>query len=364
MSHGRRVVFFVSLTVAALSFGGLAHGQSPEKPSLHIAYYGLDQGSAPIPGAPLFAPTPANSAFAVAAPGVVSVTYSQTASWSSTVNAPAPSAMPTPFSGDLAAPYQPMLQPSGAGWQMPSAATPDAPAIAPTGDGQTVGLFVGITNYQSGNNLPHCADDARRMAQAFVSAGIIASGDTVVLTDHQATRANLRQAINRLSANLDDDGMLVVFFSGHGNNRPDQNGDERDGLDETIVLADGSMDDDELTSLLQRSRGRELLALDSCHAGGFQADLARIPNSVGFYASREDQVSYVAPEHGAGGYLSHFMRTGVESSRGQRLEVGQLEQHVRQGFQASQASGRQDLVVGTGSGADGRTVLFEGAQQG
>jgi hypothetical protein len=197
------------------------------------------------------------------------------------------------------------------------------------------------------------------MAQAFIQAGIINQADAVVLTDHQATRRAVFDAIRQLSARIGDNDTLVVFFSGHGDRRSDDNGDELDGMDETIILADGALVDDELVELLRSARGRDLLALDTCYSGGFQADLDRVPQSVGFYSSREDQTSYVANELNAGGYLSHYLASGVMQSRGRQLQVGQLHQHIAQGFASSGASGRQDLVVGVGQGSSMATVIFD-----
>jgi hypothetical protein len=236
---------------------------------------------------------------------------------------------------------------------------PPAPgAIQPGGSGRVVGVFAGITAYPSGS-LENCADDARNLANAFAQAGIIQQSDAIVLTDHLASRAGIAAAVQRLGASLRQGDTLVFFFSGHGDHQPDTNGDEQDGMDETIVLIDGSMTDDELVGLLQQSGANDFVALDTCYAGGFQADVARIPYSVGFYSSGETETSSVASEFGAGGYLSHFLRTGIEQSRGRQLQVWNLQQHIQQGYMTSGANGRQQLVVGVGQGNSMQTVLFD-----
>lgn len=253
----------------------------------------------------------------------------------------------------------------------PAPTNPGLPPVQPPGPGATqpgqggrvLGVFVGITNYSSGNDLPYCAEDATRLANAFVQAGIIAQSDAVVLTDHQATRGNVTAAIQRLGSRMNQNDTLVFFFSGHGDRRPDTNGDEVDGMDETIILTDGALLDDELTALLQASPARDFVALDSCFAGGFEQDVARLPQSVGFYSSGETETSSIASELGAGGYLSHFMRTGIEGSRGRQLQVWSLQQHIQQGYMSSGANGRQNLVVGVGPGASRATVLFDANRQ-
>lgn len=239
----------------------------------------------------------------------------------------------------------------------PPFVVPEEP-IAPSSVGRTVGVFVGISDYASASDLEHCASDAVRVQQAFVNAGIIDPMDTVVLTDHRATRAAVANAVERLARRLSPGDTLVFFFSGHGDRVSDANGDEQDGLDETILLADGPMTDDELAQLLGGGHHRELVALDSCYSGGFARDIARLGDSAGFYASREDQVSYVASEHGAGGYLSYHLAESVARSRGRPMSMWQLQSELSEGFARSGAAGRQDLTVGMSRSVNHHTVLF------
>ena len=44
---------------------------------------------------------------------------------------------------------------------------------------------------------------------------------------------------------------LIVWYSGHGSYVRDTNGDEADGVDETLYLYDGNLVDDELNNILQ-----------------------------------------------------------------------------------------------------------------
>jgi hypothetical protein len=266
--------------------------------------------------------------------------------------------------GTFAAPVEPApivepaIEPAPSPFEVLEAPPEEAMAPLPAGTGRTVGVFVGISDYASQNDLELCASDAARVQQAFVGAGIMAPMDTVVLTDHQATRGAVTSAIDRLTRQLGEGDMLVFFFSGHGNHVPDQDRDELDGLDETIVLYDGAMTDDELGALLAEGPQRELVALDSCYSGGFQRDIARLSDSAGFYASREDQLSYVAEEHQAGGYLSYYLASSVAQSQGRPLSMRALQHDLASGFAASETAGRQDLTVGVSRGVSLETVLF------
>ncbi|GAB5548914.1 MAG: hypothetical protein SangKO_086740 [Sandaracinaceae bacterium] len=236
---------------------------------------------------------------------------------------------------------------------------PAPEATRPTGAPRLFGVFVGITDYPSASDLPFCADDARRMQRAFLNAGLMQVEHTAVLTDRAATRGQVTAAIDRFSRMAGAGDTVVFFFSGHGNQVPDQDGDELDGTDETLLFADGAMTDDELTALLARGVGRDFVALDSCYSGGFQRDLARLPDSVGFYASAEDQVSYVADEFSAGGYLSYHLAQNITRMAGRPIPMWELQRDLAADFERSGASQRQHLTVGLSRGVNTRTVLLD-----
>lgn len=236
--------------------------------------------------------------------------------------------------------------------------TPTVPVDPGPGDGRVriYGVFAGITDYPSSNDLPHCADDAREMQRAFVNAGVMHPNDAMVLTDSEVTVARVQAAIRAMNARADGDDLFVFFFSGHGNQTPARMGGEPDGMDEEINFVDGAILDDTFAQMLRGGRGRDLVALDTCYSGGFAHDLAQVPNTISFNASNEHQLSYVAPEFNDGGYLSHYMKEAVEQSRGQ-IRVGELARRIQAGI-ASSARGRQDFTMSTGPGVGAETVLF------
>lgn len=325
------------LPSSARAQGGWNPGQSLPIPSLRD----LDLPSLDGHGLPTISRTPGG--FSIVFPGGTSLVVNDP---SGTFTWPQPSQpQPTP------------TQPTWPTWPAPT-------TQPPVQGGRAVGVFAGITSYPNGNDLEHCADDARNMANAFIRAGIIAPSDAMVLTDGQATRANVLGALRQLAPRAGQGGTVVFFFSGHGDRLADTNGDEMDGQDESIVLYDGELSDDELAGALAESPARDFVGLDTCFAGGFQQDLQRVASSVGFYSSGETETSSIASALGAGGYLSHFLRTGIEQSAGRPLQVAQLQQHVQQGFMTSGAAGRQQLVVGMGPGTDLSTTLFPNGANG
>ena len=213
----------------------------------------------------------------------------------------------------------------GAGQPVPSA----------SGEGGHVyGLFVGISDYPAGvGDLPECANDAIKLAEALRTHGLLDAQRQVVLTDGQATRANVRAALQRFGTQMGPDDVFIFFYSGHGGQRaPGSSQDPReiDGTDEFLVLHDGELLDDELGQLFQPVRaGIAVAAIDACFSGGFAKDLITQPGRVGLFSSEEDVLSAVASQFQAGGYLSHFMRTAVSGQadaapRDQVLTVGEL----------------------------------------
>lgn len=97
--------------------------------------------------------------------------------------------------------------------------------------------------------------------------------------DTDATRAGILSAFQEWLIQGTQPGDDVFFyFSGHGFQQKDTDGDEEDGLDETLVAADAGPDgqggvanmitDDEMDQLLAQLKDRKVtLVIDSCHSG-------------------------------------------------------------------------------------------------
>ena len=107
-----------------------------------------------------------------------------------------------------------------------------------------------------------------------------------VLTNASATRAGILQAIEDLKSKIQPGDIVVIHYSGHGQQIFDDNGEEIDGKDESLVPYDALVKyipgvyegenhirDDELGSIIANFRntlgkeGQLLMLLDSCHSG-------------------------------------------------------------------------------------------------
>lgn len=135
-------------------------------------------------------------------------------------------------------------------------------------------LHIGLNNvntqaYQSQGfivpQLAGCINDATQMQ-------LLASHQdftTQLLTDDQATSSEVIRLISSYGRELEAGDIFLLTFSGHGGQVDDVNGDEDDGQDETWVLHDRMLIDDELFQLFsQFAPGVRIFMLsDSCHSG-------------------------------------------------------------------------------------------------
>jgi len=210
-------------------------------------------------------------------------------------------------------------------------------------------LSVGISDYGGRGDLPNTAADARNLSAALRQNGTLAPG-SVTLVDAQATIAGVRQAFQQVAAQAGPDDIFLFFYSGHGGQRPAAAGSgEPDGRDETLVLRDGELTDDQVAQMFQQVRARvSLLVLDSCFSGGFARDVVARPGVMGLFSSEEDLTSAVADKFEAGGYLSHFIRTGLggeaDENRNGMITAGELSVYLRRRF-SEDAQGVQSVTA-------------------
>ena len=140
-------------------------------------------------------------------------------------------------------------------------------------------LLIGIDAYQTVSRLNGPVNDANDMAAFLVERAGFRQGDLRLLLDAEATRDNILAAIESwlIEGTRPGDDVLL-YFSGHGFQQPDLDGDEPDNLDETLVPVDvrvdegrrvrGMITDDDLAVLLDRLADRRTyVVVDACHSG-------------------------------------------------------------------------------------------------
>lgn len=178
-------------------------------------------------------------------------------------------------------------------------------------------LVIGIGTYQDKNwgNINGDAD-VKLVDAVLASAGY---KDVTTLVNRQATKRAIVNAFRRLEKKCHEGDVVLIHFSGHGQQMTDVNGDEvKDHLDEAWIpydayrkycahdRGDKHLSDDEIYGLLSDIRrkignkGEILVVVDACHSGdssrGNDDEVIRgvfdkfvIPGKVKMYATKLHQ---------------------------------------------------------------------------
>ncbi|MGB5345143.1 MAG: caspase family protein [Woeseia sp.] len=193
-------------------------------------------------------------------------------------------------------------------------------------------LLGGIGKYMlSDANLPGIEYDISVMKQFAISAGFDAK-NIIVLSDEQATLSGFRLTFQtKLLPRITVSDRVLIYFSGHGTQVPDLNGDETDNSDEALLMHNtrkryrqGKLElvnvliDDEIETMLAAIPAREVLVLvDACHSGtvtrvfeGEELDVDQeyLPKSYVYEGMPESMKridrTYVSPASGVDNYVA------------------------------------------------------------
>jgi hypothetical protein len=158
------------------------------------------------------------------------------------------------------------------------------------GKSKKLALIIGIGKYQPGNGWPsiHGDNDVEVMKHALMNAGF-AENNISTLKNENATKAGIMAAFKQLAEKAAAGDIVVLHYSGHGQQVSDIDGDEADGLDEALVpydaptfpkYGDGTpyegnkhIADDELAFFFATIRkkigatGQLVVFIDACHSG-------------------------------------------------------------------------------------------------
>ncbi|MBK0380770.1 caspase family protein [Mucilaginibacter segetis] len=123
--------------------------------------------------------------------------------------------------------------------------TPQKAEFAPV-ETKKFALLVGISTRN-----PGMSKDIQNMETLVKRAGVESNDITILTRSNDATVGNVLSQLQSYADNLKDGDYLYLYFTGHGGQVYDSNHDEAaihpgDTLDETILLYDGQLVDDEL----------------------------------------------------------------------------------------------------------------------
>ncbi|MBT5537269.1 caspase family protein, partial [Candidatus Poribacteria bacterium] len=141
----------------------------------------------------------------------------------------------------------------------------------------TYAVLVGINDYQyfGVRDLQYSESDVELMRDTLTRHCGVPPEHIRVLLGKEATRRAIGLAIRVwLAESTQPDDRVLFYFAGHGTQLQDDNGDEEDGLDESLWAWDtGILDltwvrDDDLNRWLSAVPAREkVVILDCCHSG-------------------------------------------------------------------------------------------------
>lgn len=164
-------------------------------------------------------------------------------------------------------------------------------------------FLVGISDYGNEKEAPYKwtningTNDVRLLKPLLEKQGF----RTITLMDSKATYSAIIKEMNKLTLKCKKGDYVYIHFSCHGQPFEDQNGDEDDGWDESIVPVDAGMIykkglyegenhiiDDDLLVMMSKIRSKVgntgviYVVLDACHAGtsfrGDEEDVVRGTN--------------------------------------------------------------------------------------
>ena len=144
-------------------------------------------------------------------------------------------------------------------------------------------LLIGVGQYADESaNLDGIDLDIDIMSRVARNMGFEQS-NIKIIADEEATLANVDNAMSTwLVEGVQPQDKVLIYFSGHGTQLTDTNGDESDGVDEALAMHDMRFNEGQLEGVLVDDRFYELLSqipsqsvfliVDACHSGtGYRA---------------------------------------------------------------------------------------------
>lgn len=159
--------------------------------------------------------------------------------------------------------------------------------MATIGYAEKRSLIIAVGDYPEAGGWPDIAsaNDVPYVSKSLQQLGF-KKANIRILKDQQATKKGILSAFELLLKQVRTGDYIYLHFSGHGQQVPDDNGDEVDQLDEAIVPYDSHLKykaginegqflirDDELRGWLKQLRlkagpkGQVIWVVDACHSG-------------------------------------------------------------------------------------------------
>lgn len=160
--------------------------------------------------------------------------------------------------------------------------------------------------------------------------------DITQISNMNATKEDVLREIKRVGDRCDKDDIFFFFYSGHGAEMKDQDGDEADGMDEAICVPDKAgninegtwlRDDDIALAFSTLTAGSKMLVFDCCHSGtvcDFDLPHWDGQKAISLCGCRDSQEAAAMGGGTRGGAFSKCIDKATRALAGNEVSVGKL----------------------------------------
>lgn len=218
---------------------------------------------------------------------------------------------------------------------------------------------VGVSDYASPSltKLGYASKDAKDFVSTISSSDVSMYDQIVtpvVITDASATKANIERGLATLTREVDQDDVVMLFFSGHGVLDGDDayfmsvdavSGDPYTGVDFSLIRKN--------MTKMKDKKCRVLIFMDACYSGAMfnaKSDLKSITfaehDIIGFYSSTASQTSAEFSDDENGLFtkaLIEGLKGNAKNQDGEITTIG-LQKFISD-YVNEQTSGKQSPIV-------------------
>jgi hypothetical protein len=186
-------------------------------------------------------------------------------------------------------------------------------------------LLIGVNGYEHVNPLSGCLNDVELLGGVLTERYGFDASEVTRVIDPDNRRADILAAFDTVVADTQSGDGVLIYYSGHGSQVRDRDGEEPDDMDETIVPRDSGrgaepnrdITDDEIHSVVQAltAKGADVTFIfDSCHSGSATRGLFRKkPEGAAVRWVTPDARSPEEPAH---------LQPGTKKAEGEAIDSG------------------------------------------
>lgn len=213
-------------------------------------------------------------------------------------------------------------------------------ALTYTAEARNYIVCIGIADYPgTKSDLKVSSQDAIAIKTLYDKNG---SSESYILTDNEATKANIVSAIERMFARAVAEDVIIMFFSGHG-------------VLGGFVCFDGLLRYETITAIMKKSSARsKIVFADACYAGKARKNSKRSQQQsetsvLFFLSSRTDEQSQERRSWRNSlftAYLERGLRGGADNNRDRTVTARELFDFVSKGVAESSQQKQHPVMWG------------------